>query len=248
MHLINNQPWIDLSESIDVSPLVKRKADFARIIACYPSMIFTSLVGMQDNLFDQELIDLGDFAKKIINDPLHPDHHWVEKVGLIPRFYTFCKFMYPVVSLNQAMYIRTIKEDSYGKKHLRSSCIDTPITKEFCFLFDWIDSQAIFEQYGRVVLFINEPGVATVRHRDYPNPNSHRNEFIWLTLDDRKKFYIYDETTDIKNMIGSPVACFDNANWHGSDPSPYASWSLRIDGVFSDDFLKRSKMHEHFRR
>ena len=248
MHLINDRPWIDLRDCIDVTLLISMRAEIARIIACNPQYIFTSLVGTQANLYHQTENDLGDFAKKIMNDPSHPDHHWFKRIGSVPRFYTFCKYMYPVVGLNQAMYVRTMKQDLYGQKHLGESCMDTPVAGEFGFLFDWINDQDVFQQYGRVVLFINEPGVATTRHRDYPNPTSFRNEFIWITLDDRKKFYIYDETSDTKHMIGSSVACFDNANWHGSDPSPYASWSIRIDGIFSDDFLKRSKMHDHFRR
>lgn len=248
MFLVNSRPWLDLQPYIDVAGLEAQRHVFAKAIAMNPHMIFTSLVGTQSNLHDQTLIELGDFAKNIQADEQHPDHDMLKQIGSLPRFYAWCKYMYPVVGLNQAMYIRAIKKDSYGQKHLHDSCYDTPVAAEFGFLFDWIKEQNIFDQYGRVVMFINEPGVSTVLHRDYPNPTSHRNEFIWINLGSAKRFYVYDDAADEKHYIDSRVVYFDNANWHGSDPSQYASWSLRIDGVYSNDFLCRSGTHAHFRK
>jgi hypothetical protein len=246
MYLVNDLPWVDLSAHIDVSELEKNRSRFAYVIAKYPEHIYTSLVGVQANLYDQTQIELGDFAKGLVSNPDSEERQIANKLGSLGRFYTYCKYMHPVVSLNQAMYIRIMKQDHYGSKHLRDSCIDTPITHEFDFLFNWIGSQNVFNEYGRVVMFINEPGVQTITHRDYPNPRSHRNEFIWLTLNSLKKFFVLNDDGS-KNYVDSPVAYFDNANWHGSDPSQFANWSLRIDGVFSDDFLNRTGLYDHFR-
>lgn len=246
MHLINNQSWIDLTPFINIQPLEENKSKFAYVIAKYPEQIYTSLVGIQDNLFDTSLIELGDFAKSLatVNGI---DKEMLMKLNSWPKFYTYCKYSHQVIGLNQAMYIRAMKKDSYKEKHLRQGCIDTPITHEFDFLFNWLDNEYVFAEYGRILMFLNEPGVETIRHRDYPNSTSHKNEFIWLSLHDIKKFYVYDAENDKKDYITSKVAYFDNANWHGADPMPYANWSLRIDGVFSDNFLLRTGMKNHFR-
>lgn len=246
MHLINNQTWLDLTPFIDIKPLEENKHLFAYVIAKYPEHIYTSLVGIQNNLFDQSLVELGDFSKSLATTN-GIDKEMLIKLDSFPKFYTYCKYSHQVIGLNQAMYIRAMKKNSYGEKHLRQGCIDTPITKEFQFLFDWLDKEDIFDEYGRVLMFLNEPGVETIRHRDYPNPKSHKNEFIWITLNDIKRFYVYDADIDKKDYITSKVAYFDNANWHGSDPMPYANWSLRIDGVFSDNFLNKTSLKDHFR-
>jgi hypothetical protein len=246
MHLVNDQPWVDLSTHIDISALEQHQSAFAYAIAKYPEQIYTSLVGVQANLYDQTQIELGDFAKGLVGDPTSDARQIATKLGSLGRFYTYCKYMHPVVSLNQAMYIRVMKQDHYSTKHLHDSCIDTPVTNDFKFLFEWIDSQNVFNEYGRVVMFINEPGVKTVTHRDYPNPRSHRNEFIWLTLNSLKRFFVLDND-GTKHYTDSRVIYFDNANWHGSEPCQFANWSLRIDGVFSDDFLNRTGLYDHFR-
>jgi hypothetical protein len=248
MFLINGQPWIDLSSAIDTTALEEQKARFAYIIARYPGFRTTSVVGSQSNLIDNSLVELNDFAvdRSINGSPA--DLAAFKALGNLASFFTYCKFMYKTVGLNQAIYVRTPKPGyAYSEKHLPTSFVDNQITPEFKFLNEWVDSQNIFDVYGRMILFINEPGVSSTVHRDYPNPKSHKNEFIWITLDDVKQFFIYDLEQDKKHFFTSNVTYFDNANWHGSMPSQFANFSIRIDGIFNESFLRRTGMYEHFR-
>lgn len=245
MRLIKGKAWVDLEPFVDVDVLEKDRHLFAKAIARNPQHIYTSIVGTQDNLFDQEQIELGDFAKDLsTKDGI--DSEVFKELGSMVKFYTYCKYMYPVVGLNRAMYIRAVKGDRYGSKHLRDACFDTPVAQEFDFLFRWIESQDIFKEYGRVVLFVNEPGTSTTLHRDYPNPISHKNQFIWLTMGNEKSFFVMDDDGN-KSIVSSRCVVFENANWHGSDPAKYASWSLRVDGIFAESFMHRSGLFEHFK-
>jgi hypothetical protein len=56
---------------------------------------------------------------------------------------------------------------------------------------------------------------------------------------DRKAFFVEDKDSDTRHYIKSQVAWFDTANYHGSDTSPYSAFSIRVDGVFTDQFKKK---------
>lgn len=244
MHLINGLPWFDLEPYLDLSDLEKQRHLFALAIASNPSHIFTSLVGIQSNLYDQKETELGDFAKMRARLP-GEDSEAFSTLGSMARFYTYCKYMYPVTPLGLCMYIRTIRDDNYFKKHKKEACIDTPVSSHFGFLLDWLDGSGVFEEYGRVILFLNEPGTSTPMHRDYPFPVSQKNQFIWLSLGNSKSFFVADDN-GTKHHITSRCAIFDNANWHGSEPCCHATWSLRVDGVFSESFLEKTGLSSHF--
>lgn len=143
--------------------------------------------------------------------------------------------------------IQVIYCKSWATRHLKEHCVPVPETvKYFQPLLDWVEDQNIFSQYGRVVVYVSLPGTKTLTHFDHYDPNV-KDEFIWLNLDQRKKFYVFDEETETKHYLEGNVATFDDSSWHGADPMEFSTWSVRIDGVFSDEFLKKSNMYDHFR-
>ena len=245
MNLINGQPWIDLEPYIDIESLAAQKAKIAAALAASHPFRYPSIVGAQDNLYDQSLVELGDYAKSLIQDENYEHRNLLKLLGSAPKIQLFCKYMYDVVSLNEAIHLRTARGGDYFNKHLADHCVDTPAFKFFNFLKVWLESQNIFSEYGRVVFFVNEAGVSSIRHRDYPDGISRHDNFIWLSLDGRKNFYVYDEEEDKNHYITSRVALFDNASWHGSDTCKYTGWSLRIDGVFSPEFRQKAGLEDY---
>lgn len=145
-------------------------------------------------------------------------------------------------------HLHVIKPREWTTKHLKEECDSTPATESFKPFLDWIDNQNIFSSYGRVNVFLNEPHCSTPVHFDPPtNKVTAKDQFIWITLDDRKRFFVYDPTLEIKHYLSGYVGVFDNYNYHGAEASEYASWSIRIDGLFSEEFLDKSNMKEHFK-
>lgn len=243
---INGKPWIDLDPYIDIKSLENQKAKICAALAASQQFRYPSVVGAQQNLFDQREIELSDLVKKIISDPLYEHAGLLKLLGSIPKVTLFAKYMYDAVSLNDAIHLRSCANGNYANKHLASHCVDTPAFKYFKFLREWLNMQNIFSEYGRVVFFINEPGVQSVMHRDYPDGVSRKDNFVWLSLNGRKNFWVYDDVKDQKHNITSNSAIFDNADWHGSDPCKYTGWSLRIDGIFSESFLIRTGLKEYY--
>jgi hypothetical protein len=245
---VNGKPWIDLEPFVDIESLAAQKPKIAAALAASHSMRYPSIVGAQGNLYDQSLVELGDYAKTLIADPDYEYKHLIKLLGSAPKIQLFCKYMYDVVSLNEAIHLRTARVGDYFHKHLAEHCVDTPAFQYFKFFREWLDAQNIFSEYGRVVFFVNEAGVSSIRHRDYPDGVSRKDNFIWMSLDGRKSFWIWDEEKQEQHNITSRAAVFDNADWHGSDPCKYTGWSLRVDGVFSDEFLDKTGLREHYGR
>lgn len=142
--------------------------------------------------------------------------------------------------------VQIIYPKNWFNKHLKNESVETENAKYFKFLFDWLDNEQIFSEYGRVVVFLNEPGVSTPIHQDSPDP-TRKDEFIWLSFGNRKKFFVYDAETNTKHYLHSPIGTFDATNYHGADSGEFASWSIRIDGIFSDWFLVKTDLYNHFR-
>jgi hypothetical protein len=130
-----------------------------------------------------------------------------------------------------------VRNQSYftlGEKNLWR---DSPNMINFPSLKLWINSINIFKNTGRILIFLAEPNIFTPSHIDEdldkaPKEYQHRAEFIWITSPINGKNLIVD---------GQPAsyACwFNNYSVHSSIPQDIMTWSLRIDGKFTDEFKK----------
>jgi hypothetical protein len=119
-------------------------------------------------------------------------------------------------------------------------------------LVNWLNSltdttgQNVFEYLGRVIFMLSEHDVTMPRHRDIilpeENYTDHRHEYIHIRSNIDKGFYIADgpHTKDEDLHWVDCHACFFNdQDWHGGRHSNKQSFSLRIDGKFTDKFRKK---------
>jgi hypothetical protein len=110
--------------------------------------------------------------------------------------------------------------------------------EEFSELMDFIATLP-FKATGRMLIMYDESGRAVSAHRDHDSAEL-CHEFIWLRTNFDKPFYMLNPETDEKLYVASHSAWFDSVNqFHGADASGGLSFSIRVDGVFSDDFRKR---------
>ncbi len=102
---------------------------------------------------------------------------------------------------------------------------------------DWCFSLPIFKSIGRVCIFGIDPCQHVTCHRDLaPEKWTLDDELLMVSPRGNKKFYIYDEQEKKKKFIDSKVFIFHDLNYHGVDPSPFFTYSFRIDGMYSDSF------------
>jgi hypothetical protein len=108
---------------------------------------------------------------------------------------------------------------------------------EFAELMDFIATLP-FAATGRMLIIYDESGRAVPAHRDHDDSDL-CHEFVWMRTNLAKPFYMLDPATGERLPVASHSAWFDTVNqYHGADASGGLSFSIRVDGRFSDDFRR----------
>jgi hypothetical protein len=111
----------------------------------------------------------------------------------------------------------------------------TKEANEFTLLMEFIETLP-FQSKGRILIIYDDSGKAVPSHRDHLNTGL-CHEFVWFRTNLKKPFYVLNECTGEKKYVESYSAWFDSVNqFHGSDGCDGLSFSIRVDGEFTDDF------------
>lgn len=106
---------------------------------------------------------------------------------------------------------------------------------EFPELMTFIESLP-FKARGRMMIIYDELGRAVSAHRDHDEAER-CHEFIWFRTNLAKPFFMLNPQTGERLDVRSHAAWFDTVNqYHGADATGELAWSIRVDGVFSDEF------------
>ena len=106
---------------------------------------------------------------------------------------------------------------------------------DFSLLMDFIATLP-FYQTGRILIIYDDTGSEVPAHRDHVDTEI-CHEFIWFRTNLNKPFYMLNQNTGEKSYVKSYSAWFDTVNqFHGSDPKPGLSFSIRVDGIFDRPF------------
>jgi hypothetical protein len=104
-----------------------------------------------------------------------------------------------------------------------------------------------FRATGRMIIMYDDSGRAVSAHRDHDSEEL-CHEFIWFRTNLDKPFYMLNPETSEKLYVASHAAWFDTVNqYHGADASGGLSFSIRIDGIFTDEFRSRIPFPERNR-
>lgn len=106
---------------------------------------------------------------------------------------------------------------------------------EFALLMEFIHTLP-FKATGRVLIIYDTEARPITAHRDHMEQDS-CHEFFWLRTNKNKPFYLLNHVTNEKLYVDSYSAWFDTVNqFHGGDGFDGLSFSIRVDGVFTDEF------------
>ncbi|HWH17833.1 MAG TPA: hypothetical protein VNT77_05775 [Allosphingosinicella sp.] len=109
---------------------------------------------------------------------------------------------------------------------------------EFAPLMDFLATLP-FKATGRMLIMYDDSGRAVSAHKDHDSREL-CHEFIWLRTNFAKPFYMLNPETGEKLYVQSHSAWFDTVNqYHGADATGGLSFSIRVDGVFTDEFRRR---------
>ena len=112
----------------------------------------------------------------------------------------------------------------------------------------WVEqliTDGVFEHIGRVIFFHCDHDGIPFEHRDLDAKNGvnitfpHRNEFIHVRPNTKKAFYLWDPESKNKTYLNTRAAWWNDQDWHGGEKIMEQSYSLRIDGKFTEEFRKK---------
>lgn len=133
---------------------------------------------------------------------------------------------------------RSMRQDSYFDLDKTELWEPTEATSEFSLLMDFIATLP-FKATGRMLIMYDDVSRPVSAHRDHTEKDL-CHEFIWFRTNLKKPFYMLNHLTNEKLYVESYSAWFDTVNqFHGSDPQEGISFSIRVDGIFTDKFRKR---------
>jgi hypothetical protein len=113
----------------------------------------------------------------------------------------------------------------------------TPEAGEFHWLMDFIETLP-FKSTGRMLIMYDDVARPVTPHRDHTDAET-CHEFIWFRTNMNKPFYMLNHKTDEKRYVESYSAWFDTVNqFHGADAGEGLTFSVRVDGIFTDEFRK----------
>ena len=240
MNLINDKPFIELDNFLNLSTLDKFEEEICLGFAKsekYISLGSTPTQSILNSNNHSAFQDVKRQAKLRYPDLTEKELEWYSliKGGEAHGYVLFLK------------NIKRYPED-FRYKSLKDHCIYAPAAEHFKFLFKWIDEQNCFKEYGRVLFFVSHPGQTGMIHKDNVGIENLKDQYLWIT---GKKFpksiFLYDKTSEERIYAKSRSTVFDNRNYHGTEnPHECATWSLRIDGVFNEDFLEKTGIKNYF--
>lgn len=240
MHKLFGHLYYDLDNLIDISSLIALRPKISAFVAnniqhikpvyyesraCYDSTEKLGILELEDIFNLNPNSENFDIIKKCIEKNTFDFYTLFENHQVIEGGFNL-KLRDPISMTNKANF---------------SSCKQAEFDNEFNFFYNWLDSQNIFSDYGRVNFFINYQNTKTEIHKDieYSSNWEHQDQFILINLFDAKRIFLFDETTNQKTFMNGKCIWFVGANYHGTELAKHTTYSLRIDGVFSKSFLDK---------
>lgn len=108
---------------------------------------------------------------------------------------------------------------------------------EFAPLMDFIATLP-FAATGRMIVMYDFNGRPVPAHRDHDSVDL-CHEFIWFRTNFSKPLFMLNPETGEKLYVASHSAWFDTVNqYHGADAADGLSFSIRVDGRFTDEFRR----------
>tara|TARA_B100001778_G_scaffold148624_1_gene122248 strand:- start:13818 stop:14546 length:729 start_codon:yes stop_codon:yes gene_type:complete len=226
-------PFLDLDDIVDTESFLKLDKEIA--------------MGLAKSYL--HICDPGPRVYKLQNDLIYPYEeeykHKKEVEGLTTyERRTFLKYWKDIHYSVSGVFLK--KHKGYLNKDSGEGAEWTNNAKFFPELIKYINTLP-FINFGRVFFFTLDHFSILTEHRDgmYDGERNDVCEFLWFTIDKNKmRFHLVDEQENgikVKHYPESTCTWFNDQDRHTSDGIPQASYCLRIDGVFTNEFREKIK-------
>jgi hypothetical protein len=251
---INNKPYIDMAPYLNMDKFTELQPEIIRGFAearefakegtwMAPGFTFEDMSYKHNwkpiyEAMAQFLSLPDDNPLKIAGMPLYKDFSNYKQRNKFTRFLKMAMGAYDPY-IYYFLWEEGSWDDRTGQRKLTEEAQYFPETVK------WVEqliSDNIFEHIGRVIFFHCEHDGIPFEHRDLDaknginNPGPHRNEFIHVRPNTKKAFYLWDPEHKDKTYLNTRAAWWNDNDWHGGEKIIEQSYSLRIDGKFTEEF------------
>lgn len=236
---VYGQPSISLDSHIDVTHFHTLYDEMAMGIA--KSWVDKGVVscGTRENETHLELCHVLQKPEKYLTDT---QISCLEKLTNLHQKAWYVSLILPVHHPYSLVFLR--REQDFWRKQYADNCKWTENAKYFPETIRFIESLP-FQEIGRILFFITEPENETLIHYDGGSPEARQKtntEMIYFRPGLKKKIFIWDEDKQLRYPITSCASYWNDLDWHGTDPTPGKSFSLRIDGIFKAEFRDKLRL------
>jgi hypothetical protein len=245
---INSQPYLNLDSHIDIDSFKKLHYKICKGLVL-------SKYKKEGNLVKpggcEQALDQGFKPFFLVIEEYHalPNDHEIKVIGRElgelknrDQFLLFLKLAMGAYDPYQFVFLKT--EDGGWETRFEEKTW-TPDAELFPELVEWLKTLegTVFTHLGRIIFFKAEHDCLMPMHRDLILPEEHdyfdhRHEFLHLRSNLDKPFYIWDGD-DTKVLVESHATFFNDQDWHAGGRVNKQTYSLRVDGVFTEDFRNK---------
>jgi hypothetical protein len=245
---INSQPYLNLDPYIDVDGFSALHYEMCKGIVMADHK-------KEGNMVKPAAIEQYTFEFKPLFQALEeyhalPDDHEIKKMGVEigeyknrDKFMLFLKLAMGAYDPYQFIFLKT--EDGGWETRFEEKAWTSDV-RHFPNVKAWIEKELqdkVFKTIGRIIIFKAEHDCITPVHRDLLEGESdyypHRHEFIHIRPNLDKPFYIQDPENNTKVTVESRACFFNDLDWHAGGYARTQTYSMRVDGVFSEEFRQR---------
>lgn len=250
---INSQPYIDLDSYIDVDGFTKLHYEICRGLAQAEYKKEGNMV--KPGGCDAYVPPFKPLFKALEEYHALPNDHEIKIQGRLlgeynnrDKFMLFLKLAFGAYDPYQFIFLKT--EEGGWQTRFEEKQWTPDALNYFPKLVDWLNNlitENVFEHLGRIIFFKAEHDCLMPMHRDLILPDEteyfdHRHEFIHIRPNLDKPFYIWDTDINHKILVESRATFFNDQDWHAGGRTNTQTYSLRIDGIFTEEFRKRVGM------
>lgn len=111
----------------------------------------------------------------------------------------------------------------------------------FPHVLSYIVNDLPFELVNRAILFSTFPNTEMICHRDWVRTDSNTMHHICFNFGPGRKAFVYDCDTMEKTFVkeGCRAYTFNDQDYHGVNPVPQFTYTIRVDGEFTDEFCEQ---------
>lgn len=236
-------PFKYLDEFMPLTNWADVHNDTARGIAKAQWIKTAVSAGVHDDWADSEMATYYKNAKSALDSQ---QFDIFSKLQTMEQKIKFLQLTTPTVHPFWLCFLRVNKPVEFTQhenKAIANQCIDTPNIVLFPKLMSVIRKLPL-KSIGRILIFMTEANNETVPHFDASDQEQRARmgnaDFVWfqpqaLANSTCKKIFVMD---DKKNKYyadpSKQFIWFNEMDFHGTDPAPVFSYSVRVEGVFND--------------